>query len=200
MNKKGYFFVIDAFIALMILTVGVYIIINAYIDQLEKDQPAYTSKTLMTFMSNISIGRYNSDYKFDTLMDYQVGRDSVNFIRRYENTIIEQLGEFYYREKLRPYPRDLDGLPFRKSFSEGLADDVIKNLVPPQYEVEVLLHDPDEEDVVSLYKRNDDPLYARENAALLIPTKAIIMGDFEDTETSAPIVWGPYVLEVHIWQ
>ncbi|MFW6230597.1 MAG: hypothetical protein ACOC32_01080 [Nanoarchaeota archaeon] len=200
MNKKGYFFVIDAFIALMILTVGVYMILSSYLNQLEKDQPAFTSRTVVGFMSNLSIGRFNSDYKFDTIMNYGLGQENVNFIKNYKLSILEQIGEFYYREQLSSYPRDRDGIPYGVSFSEGLAADVIDTLVPPQYEAEFRLYDQQNDEIVTIYRRNENPLFARESSSLLVPAKMIIMGDFQDTETGSPILWGPYIVEVHIWQ
>ena len=199
-GKKGYFFIIDAFIALLILTVGVYIILSSYLDVGDSSQTTLTSKSLMSFMSNMSMANYNSDYKFDNLIRYQYGSSSLNFIRNFENTILEQIGEFYYRESLRTYPQDQDGLPYGVSLSKEFSESIIKDLVPPQYEVQMLLYDPSVGESILLFERNSEPLFPKEDASILIPSKRLIMGDFQDSETGSPVIWGPYVMEVHIWQ
>ncbi len=196
-SKKAYFFVIDAFVAVLILSLGIYIILSSYIEQIERDQPAFTSKAMVAFMSNMTIGRYNSDFKFSRLMG--VGQTAPNFIKNYENSLLDQVGEFYFREQLPPFPSNLLGLPSDIKFSEELVRDVVEKIVPEQYEVEVIMKDPFLRQSIVIYSRNVNPLFQKDKSFLLVPAKTIIMGDIKADDMSLKI-WGPYIIEVHVWQ
>lgn len=208
-NKKGYFFLIDVFIALMIITIGLMVLISSYLAQSERSQTTFTSRSLTLFMSNMSMARYNSPYKFKTLMSYDLnGYSNHDFLKIYTNTLLEQVGEFYYRELDESKGGLPDGHPDKipdsvGSLAGGLVESVAQNIVPAQFEVEISIRDPESSGVDSLtpiYIRNDFAIFTREESPLLIPSKAMVMGTFENSLTGSPIIWGPYIMEVHVWQ
>ncbi len=198
-SKKGYFFIIDAFVAIMILSIGMYLVLSSYMAFAERDQTVLSSRSLVDFMSGVSIAEYDSEHKFEDIMGLS-SPDRPNLIRRYDNSIAEQIGEFYFRELMSPYPDNPNGVPLHANPSKTLARDVVESIVPHQFEVEVLLNDHVSGQSILIYSRSDQPRFDEDDARLLVPHKTIIMGDFEDDETEHPILWGPYVLEVRVWQ
>lgn len=188
------------------------IILASFLSEPDRSQTSLTSRSLTLFMANTSMAYYGGDFKFQTLMKYGTNDDptwsfpETNFIHSYSNSIFEQIAEFYFRQNYyAPYDpiTSPDGIPANRDFSKELTQDVVKNIVPMQLEVEVIIRDPDEysyENVETIYQRNINAIYNRNDTPLLIPSKTIVMGSYEDTLTGNPIIWGPYIIEVHIWQ
>ncbi len=212
LGKKGFFFVVDVFISIFILSVGLMIILASFISEPDRSQTSLTSRSLTLFMANTTMARYGSDFKTNVLMKYGTDDDSTwpypetNFIKLYSNSIFDQIGEFYFREtyygNYDPVDEP-DGIPANIRFSTALAEDVVSNIVPMQFEVEIILRNPTDysyESVTPIYRRNKNPVYPRDETPLLIPSKTIIMGTYDDSKTGNPVIWGPYIIEVHIWQ
>lgn len=174
-------------------------ILSSYLNYADRDQTVLSSRSLTDFMSSVSIAEYNNDYKFTTLMGL-TSPHNPNFIRRYDNTIADQIAEFYYREQQPPFPENPDGIPRGASFSGGLAREVIESTIPQQFEATLILSDYMTGESSVIYARNEDPRFTENEAELIVPYKSIVMGDFKHNETQQLVSWGPYVLEVRVWQ
>ncbi len=181
-SRKGFFFVIDSIMAIVILSIGIYMILSSYMVFADRDQTALTSRSLLSFMDNVTIASYDSDYKFEELMGLSGGG---NYITRYDNSLSEQLGEFFFRD--------------RWDLASGLAGDIVEKVVPQQFEAEILVKEPVSDIEETIYERNTDPSFSSDDSRLVVPYKSIVMGDFE-SEDGSPEPWGPYVIEVRVWQ
>ena len=62
LNKKAYFFLIDALLALGVLTVGIVMVFTLYTNVPSKEQPAILSDDLMDFFANNKIKDVNNEY------------------------------------------------------------------------------------------------------------------------------------------
>ena len=111
MVKQGYFFTLDALIAGMIWILS----INTYVPS--QTQTTFTAEDSINTIANIRLYELNSRY-VDMLVDNGT-------VTRKDNTLLEQVGEFYYR----------NDLPSASSFVENVSS----GQIPQQYGFELLI-------------------------------------------------------------
>jgi len=163
MVKQGYFFTLDALIAVGVLIAGMIWIlsINTYVPS--QTQTTFTAEDSINTIANIRLYELNSRY-VDMLVDNGT-------VTRKDNTLLEQVGEFYYR----------NDLPSASSFVENVSS----GQIPQQYGFELLI------DGNSIYASST----TSNTTALLISKKVIISGIANRT-----LMYGPYEAEVRVWQ
>ena len=163
MVKQGYFFTLDALIAVGVLIAGMIWIlsINTYVPS--QSQTAFTAEDSISTIANIRLYELNSRY-VDKLMDNGT-------VTRKDNTLLEQVGEFYYK----------NDIPSASSFVEN----VTYGQIPQQYGFELLI------DGYSMYASSA----TSNTTALLISERVIISGI-----TNKTLMYGPYEAEVRVWQ
>ncbi len=168
-GRKGFFFTVDAFVAIIVIVVGIGMLLyfrsgSRYIPPAER-----ISEDITKVLSSGEIYEINSP-----LLDSLKSDGNITNIH---NTVMEQVGEFYYRS--------LNGC----SFCLGLARDVVENIttdaIPPQYSFELTIEN------TTLYKRELSP---KEDAYALFIDNRIVSGFYNFK------LWGPYFIEVTVWQ
>ena len=173
MDKKGYFFILDAFLALGILVMGVFLLLSSYTRTPEKEQTANIAEDLLDFFANTKIEDFNNLYFGASGTLVQQG-----FIKDAQKTLLQQLGEFYVNN-------DLDR-------AENLITNVTQDLIPFQYKYEFLI------DKTRIHPKNPSQqfLISKENAKVLFPSKKLSFGTINETLD----LFGPYKVEVLVWR
>src|SRR3989344_5425040 len=174
MKKRGLFFEADAAIALFVLVIGAFLIASYYFSATPVTQAEFLSDDLLNMFSTTKIKDLNNPYAGLGGELWQNGE-----ITNSENTILQQIGEFYARGKI--------------NMSSKFIENISVIVIPPQYEFEVWLGSQ------NLYPFN---LSAQHNASrnstnLLIVSKKIAYGILNQ---STGDFWGPYGVEVLVWE
>jgi hypothetical protein len=118
MGKRGYIFTIDAFIAMLITTIGVIMVYLAYTSVPDIYQQHAISQDVMNIFSTTEIGSLNSEY-----IDEQVASGNITNL---QNTIFEQIAEYYAK-----------GMTGE---AQNMTRNLSASLVPYQYYYEVWLN------------------------------------------------------------
>ena len=114
---KGYFFTLDAFIAVGIVTAGLFIILTAYSFRPITVQGAVSSNDLLLALENTKVEEVNSNFVHELIVNGSVENP--------RNTVMQQAGEFYFN---------------RVGQSSQLINATSYNLVPQQYGINVSIN------------------------------------------------------------
>ena len=173
-KKRGYFFTLDASLAIFVIVIGVFLLSTFRLDQPEPLQIEFLSGDLIDFLSKTKIEDLNDPYAGIGGQLWTEGK-----INDKDNSLLQQIGEFYYIN-------DTDTADlFVKQVSEVA--------VPPQFNYELRING----DIVYPKIQSTEHLASRGNSTLLLTSKKITFGLVND---SVSTVWGPYVAEVFVWQ
>jgi len=174
LGKRGYFFILDAVLATLVIAIGAILISSSYINIPKSTQVGLLSDGLMNFLSGTKIKDFNNQYA-------GIGGELWNqgMITDSENTLLQQAGQFYAENNL------------------DVADKFIENasigIIPQQFRYEVWI------DGVVIYPKikTSEHLASRNNTEILLTSKKITFGIMNKTTGE---LWGPYKAEVFVWQ
>jgi hypothetical protein len=155
-GKKAYFFMIDSFIAVTILSMGLFVILSSYTDSSPGTQLSMTSQDVMNYLTSTPIKTFVDP---EGLVDRKelIDRGSI------DNSLIEQILEYRYLGEI-----DRSG---------NLTREAIELIVPEQFEIQIFVDDS------LLYRRSiADP----EDSKLIIPSNAYILTVYQQTEIIGP--------------
>ncbi len=120
--KKGYFFTIDALLALFILVTGFLLLSNLYVSTQPRTQLNYYSEDMISLFSDMKVGELNNTYLQKLIDDGN--------ITDMDNTILEQIGIFWVTNRTglaRNLAQNISGdlIPDRFGFSFIVGNDVV---------------------------------------------------------------------------
>lgn len=178
--KKAYIFSLDAIVAIGVMVIGIVLVLLSLSYTPIDSQAVSLSQDLINALYSTRMYDLNDqDYPY---VKFLKGNGNITNM---ENTILEQVGEFYYRNKTGVCANCM-----------ALAGNLVKNIsyysVPEQYSFEVLVNN------ISLYQRKStNPSVSNEKnqSRLLMASKRIFSGYINRTD-----MWGPYTAEVIVWQ
>jgi hypothetical protein len=171
-NRRGYFFIIDSIIALLIMTLGVVSVLAFFVFDQSSQQTSVTSADVMGLL-NVKIRNLNDPY---CGVNSNLTRD-MN-ITNYDNSLIEQIAEFRYRGTEK-------GCTFCSQLSNRTIQTITQN-VPLENNFMIKI------DNEVVYFRNHTPI---ENAMLIVPSRKIVHTLYNGTEAV-----GPHLAEVYVWR
>lgn len=173
MKKKGYFFILDAFIALGILIVGFIIIFGFTVNEPQKGQTVNIADDLLHFLSSKKIQEYNNPYFGSYGILVKNGT-----IKETEKTLLQQIGEFYHNNDI--------------SFAQNLLSNSTSNVIMQQYNYEFYIDD------YLIYPPIRTPEFteSKNNADVIFPAKLFSFGTLNDSIE----VFGPYNVRVIAWR
>ena len=189
LNKKAYFFLIDALLALGVIAVGTAMVFTLYTNVPSKEQPAILSDDLMDFFANNKIKDVNNEYVSlgGTLWETEGQPGGIcngeELIANGENTLLQQVAIFYEKSLGNGNSCYLDLV---KKFILKLTE----NTLPTQYGFEFWMDDQ------LLYPETEQTV-SKSKTKVLIPSKKIAYG-IMNQETGD--MFGPYNAEVLVWQ
>ena len=187
LNKKGYFFIIDAVLALGVLAVGAFLIFTSYTDISSKEDPTILSEGIMDFFANNKIKGIDNKYAgLSGTLWTDEGKEGglcegVELTANAENTLLQQIAIFYEKSSDNSCYLNL---------AEKFILKLTENVLPQKYEFELWMDD-------QLLYRSTEQTDSKDAAEYLIPSKKIVFGILNQ-ETGD--MFGPYNAEVFAWQ
>lgn len=173
-KKRGYFFTLDATLGLFVLVIGVFLVLSFNIEAPPPVQVGFIANDIMNFLSGTKIKDLNNPYAGigGELWKQELITDS-------ENTLIQQAGEFYYRQ--------------REDLAEKFLQNVSEQVVPSQFRYEIWLEN------TRVYPRSPslEHIHSKDNTSIMLTSKRLTFGLVNKTVSE---VWGPYKAEVFAWQ
>ena len=170
MKKKGYFFTIDAFMAIAIIIVGFILISQTYVSRQEETQTSLIPEDILSILSNTEVFEINDPEIYNMFCEDCPSR----IIDNKHNTLAEQAAIFYQEGR-----NDNTTSLLERSLKSGL--------VSPQHNYAVYI------DGWEAFQPADQP--SQNFSELLLSSKKIILAAKVSGELA-----GPYVLEVRAWQ
>ncbi len=180
MNRKAYFFLIDAIFAVMILMIGFMIITSRKPTKLDEVPLSQVSENLMDIISTVRVDEICSEGCECTIPAIEPSCSTD--IRNKHSTILDNLGERYYfyeqgnpniKQRLRLFFQEITGSLYRNEL----------------YGIEVIVNGE------QMYIEGD-----KSTSQYLITSKRVIFGYYENTVNGNVIFWGPYLTEVNMWE
>ncbi len=168
LNKQGYYYSLDALIAIVIITVGILIVLQSNTHNQPKSNVILYAQDLSNFLSHTKIYDLNDELFLDTI---QLWKQDGN-ITSFDNTILEQAGEFYTYKKM-------DKL-------ESLLGNLSSNNYATTYNFNIWINGS----IVYNHTTINQSM-----AKSVIVNKMIISG-----VGNKNLFWGPYIAEVRVWQ
>lgn len=174
--KKGYFFSIDVVVATIIITIGIFLVFFAHSNEPYSTATSYLANDIISILASMKVNEIDNAYVNNLTEN--------NTITNYDYTLLEQMGEFYY--KMKQYPSQ-----GWEEILEKYTENICYSMTPQQYEMQVLIKEQDAEDYEEVYQTNDN----QEEAIVLTSSKRVVYGVIDKYN-----LWGPYVVEVRVWQ
>ena len=170
MNKRGaYFFVIDAFIAASIIFLSLIMIFTTYNIRPETGPTLRMLEEYTDFLMNTKVRNFQGDY----VMNLTNNKNITNI----DNTLLEQLVEFYYYNS--------SGVRNTDRIMWNFVDEVSKGAVSEQRSFAVYINK------TLIYNITNKPL---QESDLVMNSKKIVFQRINET-----YIYGPVIFEVKIW-
>ncbi|MBI2542520.1 hypothetical protein HYV80_07490 [Candidatus Woesearchaeota archaeon] len=174
LKKRGFFFMLDALLALMVIVIGIFLITSSYINVPQPAQVSLLSDDLLNFLSKTKIKSINNPYAGIGGYLWSQGE-----ITDGDNSLLQQIGEFYAEEKL--------------DTAEKFVQNVSAGAIPPQFRYELWI------DGNLIYPKTPSAEHtgSKKNTKLLLTSKKATFGILNKSTSS---IWGPYKSEVFVWE
>lgn len=176
MNRKAYFFLMDAIFAMVILMIGFMIITSTKPNNADEIPLDQVSENIVDVLSAVKIDELCND---DCECSEQIIETFCPTIKNKEQTILDYLGEVYDEDPLQLNNKA------KRVFTNVIEDLYRQDL----YGVELII------DNNQLYEDGD-----KEGSGNLITAKRVLFGYYEDSLNGDIDYWGPYLLEINIWE
>jgi len=163
MNKRGYFFIVDALIGATILFVTIMILVNSGTSEDTTVQPFTTLNTYVQLLYATELRDLNTDFVSEYITD---GNISDN-----KNTIVEQLTVWHYLNSTGC----TDCLNYSKNIVEELS-----GTIEPTYGISVLLNG------TLLYNRSVD---LRNESSIHLTTSRVSIAIINETAFYGPLIF-----------
>ncbi|MBI2660196.1 hypothetical protein HYX07_03480 [Candidatus Woesearchaeota archaeon] len=174
LKKRGYFFVLDAMLALTVLVIGVFLVTSSYVDVPQPTQVSLLSDDVINFLASTKIKDLNNAYAGigGTLW-------SQGHIKDADNTLLQQAGELYSTNK--------------QDIAEKFIQNVSAGIVPQQFRYEVWI------DNSLLYPKTPslEHIKSKNSTEILLTSKKLTFGILNRSTSD---IWGPYKAEVFVWE
>lgn len=153
--KKGYFFTLDAFIAMSILILCLALLFSIHSSKPLPMQSIFISDDIMYYMSSTKCYELQNDY---TMSLIEGGNISMP-----ENSLIEQIAVFYVSNK--------------GGIARNLTRNVLAGMIPSKYGAEIRIYNYS----VAYEDRISSGGVSQENSRMLISSKKVLFGLINDT-------------------
>lgn len=174
LKKRGYFFMLDALLALMVIVIGIFLVTSSYVNVPQPAQVSLLSDDLLNFLSKTKIKSINNQYA--GIGGYLWSHGEITDA---DNSLLQQIGEFYAENKTDTAER------FMQNVSAGA--------IPLQFKYEVWI------DGTLIYPKTPsaEHIESKKSTKLLLTSKKLTFGILNRSTSS---IWGPYKAEVFVWE
>jgi len=174
MNKRGaYFFVIDALIAASVIFISLIIIFTSHRMVPESSPSLRIIEDYMDFLTTTKVNQFQGGYV-----------TSLN-ITGSDNTLLEQLVEFYYYNTTGN-----DTSQIMWNFTREIS----KGIIPDQRGLVVYINDRINNRSSLIYTRSVSPM---EKSSLVLSSKRVIFKRI--TNGANDFIFGPVILDIRMW-
>lgn len=180
-NKKGYFFVIDAFIGSTIIFVSLMMILNSNIKGSQLQFDYSMAEDYSTFIMNTKIQDLNNPAIANL--------SAEGLITNKQNTVMEQIDTFYYDA----YYVCTDSTCANESlnYSTRLLENLTDSLISSKYGFSLVLKDTATGRNQTIYERSVDRL---NTSQLVIASEKITFIQINSTK-----MFGPNIVDIKVW-
>ncbi len=190
-NKKGYFFILDGLVAIMILVSGFVIIGSIFVSEPIFKPPYNIGEDILLMLSSTNISSLELDRHPGIKQLFIDGKITDN-----SSSILQQTGKFFYDYCEN---NNIEGL----TNANITVYEVINNIIPHPYYAELnftksnsgctLTHSR----IYTSYVPDDDAMIetSKSDSTLLIATQKVVFGNYDET-----IIFGPYIARLMIWR
>lgn len=173
-KKRGYFFALDAVMALFVLVIGVFLVASFYINVPQPAQVGLISNDLLNFLSETKIKNLNNAFAGigGTLWLNGTIADA-------DNSLLQQIGEFYATKNF--------------DTADKFVQNVSENIIPPQFLYELWINGT----IIYPKEPSAEHNRSKNSTSLLLTSKKITFGVINKTTSN---LWGPNKAEVFVWE
>ncbi len=177
-NKRGYFFTLDAFVAISILIIALVLFLNLNVAKGKGEQRIATVQDYASFMMNEKV----SEYKEQSFLKTKSNSEYAFLFPNPDYSLLEEISYVYFYNSTHACA-DRCNYVLKEIF-----DSVRKGAIPPGFGVEVFLND--ESNVIySSSVRNKES--ARD---FIVLRKAVLLNTPEGE------IYGPALVGVGVWR
>ncbi len=176
-GRKGYFFLIDAFLAMSVMALGMLLIYSFHSYSPQQVQPLLLADDVMESLSSNNVDDLagnTSRAGFYVRLLAERGN-----ITNMQNTLLEQIGEYYWLGE--------------DDLARGFAINITSEIVPNQYGFEYHINPVNlthSDFVIRINSITATP----EDAMMLVTSKRVVAGVANES-----MMWGPMVMEARVW-
>jgi len=173
MHKRGFFFTLDAIMALTILAVGMFLVFSAMLVVPTRSQTEIIAADTMAFLQTTTIENLNDPIAGIGGSLWQQGK-----ITKEKNTLLQQMGEFHAIGD--------------HTTNEQFIEAVVGDFIAENHMVQVHINS------VSAYPQipSEELVTSRQSTDLLIAKTDIIFGIMNTTNFE---MWGPTTITLSVW-
>ena len=205
MSKRGQYFTIDAFIALVVISTGLILVIAATSYSPSPRQPEDLAEELVSSFVEQKINEINNEFLKERIKAAHEDPPDKCGITNAHNTILQQAYEF--KSKCQSFNSPSCCIDQTDPPANLLLQAVADDLIPKQYGFELLIYDGSDPRIYyrlpALDPTPTPPVSdidmvvskSQEETELLVSGKRLIFGKYDNKQ-----FWGPYDAEVRVWQ
>jgi hypothetical protein len=174
MHKRGFFFTLDAIMALTILAVGMFLLLSVLLAVPQRSQTEIIAADTMVFLSTTRIENLNDPAAGIGGTLWQQGK-----ITKEKNTLLQQIGELYAKGDT--------------ASAEQFIQAVVEDNIPQSHFAQV---HADGQRVYPLVEPQEQTA-SKQSTGLLIAKTEVTYGI---TNSSTFELWGPVEIRLSVWQ
>ena len=157
MFRKGFFFTLDAFVAVFIVVAGLLLLLINFTIQPYESQVVYLSEDVINFLSSSKVGPGDSN---SLLLEDMRNEGNIS---NFDNTLLEQLSEFHFTD--------------RNHLALELATNLTEGLLEPTHEMSIIIN---KSIIYNSSLQYNDTIF-------LVSSKRIVFGLINETHFWGPL-------------
>ena len=180
MEKRGQYFIIDAFMALVVLSIGLVLFFATGYYQPSSEHVQSLSQEIGNKLAQTKVGDLNYDFVREHIADGN--------ITNADNTLMQQAFEFkHYHDSVSEGDRRIyDPVRANSNLSATFLE-IVMRTEPDQFNFDIII------DGESIYSRSSRDASESE---VLISNRQMVFGSLNKSGE----FWGPVIAEVRVWQ
>ena len=160
-GKKAYYYSLDAFIAIIVITIGLFIVLQSGSNVQPKQNIYLFSESITNYFTHTKVYDLNDELYPATIKVWKQD-GTINY---FTNSLLEQTGEFYAKGQL--------------SLANQFAENVTGNAIDPNFNFELIING------TQIFNETKIP---KENSKSLISTTILITGLIDASTSWGPYV------------
>ncbi|HGJ65162.1 TPA: hypothetical protein ENS27_07200 [bacterium] len=184
MKKKGYFFILDAFIAATIITVSLVTIMNSDVAVEQRTKEYSQVEGITLFLMDTKLEDLNNQY-----VKSLIANGNITDPR---NSVMEQIDWFYYKAKY--VCKTLDCSQINYNLSRDLLKNISEPVISQKYGFNYLIIDTSVNSIIYNYSVYNRSLETRSASSFIVINKRISYVKYNQTA-----VFFPHIVEFSIW-